>query len=59
MHLDTRELIGSGMDLLVVAGAAVLETPHSRLADGRPFAGLPSHHWGSDHCALACQVILE
>lgn len=31
----------------------VLARPHSRLADGRPYAGLPSRSWGSDHMALA------
>jgi hypothetical protein len=34
-----------------------LETPHSTLANrGQPFAGLPSHCWGSDHMALACHL---
>ena len=34
-----------------------LETPHSTLANrGKPFAGLPSRCWGSDHMALACHL---
>lgn len=36
-----------------------LEIPHSTLGvGGKPFSGLPSREWGSDHMALACHLQL-
>ncbi|KAJ1476510.1 hypothetical protein T484DRAFT_1824705 [Baffinella frigidus] len=34
---------------------SLLERPHS-MANGRPYAGLPSRSWGSDHMALASML---